>query len=175
MTTRSEISGIWIIATGVIIAMLYLGRDILAPFALAVFLFLIIEGFARVIDRHSAMLKLGWARAIAILVVIGGFVGFRAMMARGIAEFGSQGDGYLVRINGLIESAYAWLQLGDAPTLTELVFNESGHAFLGTLAPATCSFTRALVLLLFSVAFLFIAQSAQPCTLYWPSVDPAPR
>lgn len=159
---RSGISALWIIATGVIIAVLYLGRDILAPFALAVFLFLIIEGFARVIDQHSALLKRGLSRVLAILVVIGGFVGFLAMMARGIAEFGSQGDAYLVRINGLIESAYGWLQLGDAPTLTELVFNESGQAFLGTIAQATSGLTGDLVLILIYVAFLFLAQSAWP-------------
>ena len=35
-------TGIWIIATGVIIALLYFGREILATFAMAVFLFLII-------------------------------------------------------------------------------------------------------------------------------------
>ena len=37
---RSAKVGTWIIATGVIIALLYFGRDILATFAMAVFLFL---------------------------------------------------------------------------------------------------------------------------------------
>lgn len=162
MTVKSGVSGIWIIATGVIIALLYLGRDILAPFALAVFLFLIIEGFARTIDENSSLLRRGWSRALAILVVIGGFVGFLAMMARGIAEFGSQGDAYLTRINGLIEDAYAVMHLGDAPTLTQLVFNDTGQAFLGTIASATSGLTGDLVLILIYVAFLFLAQSAWP-------------
>lgn len=162
MTGQSSNTGIWIIATGVIIAMLYIGRDILAPFALAVFLFLIVEGFARVIDERSTLINRGLGRALAILVVIGGFIGFLAMMARGIAEFGSQGDAYLLRINGLIETVYTWLHLGDAPTLTELVFNESGQAFLGTIASATSGLTGDLVLILIYVAFLFLAQSAWP-------------
>ncbi|MEL7108921.1 MAG: AI-2E family transporter [Pseudomonadota bacterium] len=162
MTSHPSATGIWIIATGVIIALLYLARDILAPFALAVFLFLIIEGFARVINERSDLLKLRWSRALAIFVVIGGFVGFLAMMARGIAEFGIQGDAYLVRINALIEDAYGWLQLSNAPTLTELFFNESGQAFLGTIASATSGLTGDLVLILIYVAFLFLAQSAWP-------------
>ena len=149
----SGISAIWIIATGVIIALLYLGREILAPFALAVFLFLVIEGFARVIDNRTSWLKRGISRALAILVVIGGFVGFLALMARGISEFGSQGDAYLSRINGLIEDAYAVLHLGNAPTLTELFFNETGQAFLGTIASATSGLTGDLVLILIYVAF----------------------
>lgn len=175
MTLKSGMSGIWVIATGVIIALLYVGRDILAPFALAVFLFLIIEGFARAIDGRSDLLKLGWSRVLAILVVIGGFVGFLAMMARGIAEFGIQGDAYLVRINALIEDAYGWLHLGDAPTLTELVFNDSGQAFLGTIASATSGLTGDLVLILIYVAFLFLAQSAWPTKLDRIFADPEQR
>ncbi|MEM1147623.1 MAG: AI-2E family transporter, partial [Pseudomonadota bacterium] len=155
-------SGVWVIATGVLVAFLYFGREIFAPFALAVFLFLIIEGFARVIDERSGVLQRGWSRALAIFVVIGGFVGFLAMMARGVSEFGSQGDAYITRINALIEDSYAWLQLGEAPTLTELFFNESGQAFLGTIATATSGLTGDLVLILIYVAFLFLAQSAWP-------------
>lgn len=175
MTDQSNGAGIWIIATGVITAMLYLGRDILAPFALAVFLFLIIEGFARVIDGRSHLLKRGWSRVLAIIVVIGGFVAFLAMMARGISDFGSQGDAYVVRINALIEDAYSWLHLGNAPTLTELVFNESGQAFLGTIASATSGLTGDLVLILIYVAFLFLAQSAWPGKLDRIFVDPERR
>lgn len=164
MTQQTGLSAIWIIATGMIVALLYLGRDIFAPFALAVFLFLIIEGFARLIDNRT-VLKRGLSRALAILVVIGGFVAFLAMMARGIAEFGSQGESYLTRINGLIEAAYALLHLGEAPTLTEMVFNNSGQAFLGTIASATSGLTGDLVLILIYVAFLFLAQSAWPMKL----------
>ena len=74
---RSLNTGIWIIATGVIIALLYVGREIFAPFALAVFLFLIVEGFARFIDERLSLLNRAWARGVAILVVIGGFIGDR--------------------------------------------------------------------------------------------------
>ncbi|GAB5454416.1 MAG: AI-2E family transporter [Henriciella sp.] len=172
---RSLNTGIWIIATGVIIALLYIGREIFAPFALAVFLFLIVEGFARFIDERLSLLNRAWARGVAILVVIGGFIGFLAMMARGIGEFGSQGDAYLLRINGLIEAVYASLHLGNAPTLTELVFNESGQAFLGTIASATSGLTGDLVLILIYVAFLFMAQSAWPTKLDRVFVEPEDR
>ena len=173
--SRTSNTGIWIIATGVLIALLYLGREIFAPFALAVFLFLIVEGFARLIDERLPFISRGWARAVAILVVIGGFIGFLAMMARGISEFGSQGDAYLLRINGLIEAVYSALHLVDAPTLTELVFNESGQAFLGTIASATSGLTGNLVLILIYVAFLFLAQSAWPGKLDRVFADPDQR
>lgn len=162
MTMKSGISGIWIIATGVIIALLYLGRAILAPFALAVFLFLVMEGFARVIDASSELLKRGWSRVLAILVVLGGFVGFIILLARGVAQFGGQASSYETRINALIGDLYGLFHLGSAPTLTELMFDDSGQKFFGTIANATSSLTGDLVLILIYVAFLFLAQSAWP-------------
>ena len=162
MTVQSGMSGIWIIATGVIIALLYFGRAILAPFALAVFLFLVIEGFARVIDEWSDLLKRGLSRVLAILTVLGGFIGFIVLLGRGVAQFGGQSANYERKINQLISDLYTLFQLGDAPSLTELVFNDTGQRFFGTIANATSSLTGDLVLILIYVAFLFLAQSAWP-------------
>ena len=108
-------TGIWIIATGVIIALLYLGRNILAPFALAVFLYLVIEGFARAIDNSSVTLKRTPSRIIAILTVVGGFVGFIALMARGIAQFGRDAGDYERKIIQLISDAFSVAGIYDAP------------------------------------------------------------
>ena len=91
---RATKTGIWIIATGVIVAFLYVGRGILATFAMAVFLFLVIEGFATVIDNWSHAMRRSAARAIAILTVLGGFVGFIALMAHGMSQFGRDAAEY---------------------------------------------------------------------------------
>ncbi len=165
MPIRSGIIGIWIIATGVIIALLYLGRNILAPFALAVFLFLVMEGFARAIDARSSLLKRGVSRAISIFVVLAGFVGFLALLVRGIGQFSSQADNYTRAINSLIGDVYGALGLGAAPELRDLIFNESGQAFFATIASSTSGLTGDLVLILIYVAFLFLAQSAWPTKL----------
>ena len=152
----------WIIAGGVLVAALYLGRDILAPFALAVFLFLIMEGFARAIEQHAKAIPLSIARILSILTVIAGFVGFLVMLGQGIAQFSGQAGGYEARINGLIASLYRVISMNEAPTLTELVFNEQGQRFFGTLANAVSGVTGDLVLILIYVAFLFFAQAAWP-------------
>ncbi|RAN37395.1 hypothetical protein HY11_08955 [Hyphomonas pacifica] len=155
---RASKTGIWIIATGVIITLLYFGRGILAPFALAVFLFLVIEGFASVIDNWSRTIKIGLARFIAILIVLGGFFGFLALMANGIAEFGRDAGEYETRINDMIADGYGLLHMSDAPTLQELLFNETGQRFFATIANATGDLSGDLVLILIYVAFLFFAQ-----------------
>ena len=157
--SRAATTGIWVIATGVIIAFLYWTRAILAPFALAVFLFLTIEGFATMIDNWTRFLKIGHARVIAILLVLSGFIGFIGLMANGIAEFGRDAGEYETKINGLISDAYEVVHMTGAPTLQELLFNETGQRFFATIANATGDLSGDVVLILIYVAFLFLAQS----------------
>lgn len=157
---RASKTGIWIIATGVILTCLYYGRNILAPFALAVFLFLVIEGFATVIDNASKVIKIGVARLFAVLIVLGGFLGFIVLLASGIAEFGREASDYEGRINSLISDIYGVVHMSDAPTLQELLFNETGQKFFATIANATGDLSGDLVLILIYVAFLFLAQSS---------------
>jgi AI-2 transport protein TqsA len=156
---RASKTGIWIIATGVIIAFLYVGRGILSTFAMAVFLFLVIEGFATVIDNWSHAMRRGAARIIAILTVLGGFIGFIALMANGMSQFGRDAAEYEEKINGLIQDAYSLVHMDNAPTLTHLMFNEGGQRFFATIANATGDLSGDMMLIFIYVAFLFIAQS----------------
>lgn len=153
-------TALWIIATGVIVAFLYLARGILAPFALAVFLFLTIEGFAKVLDDIVPGDQSRLARFIAILVVVSGFIGFVILMAQGIAQFGGANSAdYERRINELISDAYTMVGMGEAPTLTQLLFNETGQRMVGLIANAVGALSGDLVLILIYIAFMFLAQS----------------
>lgn len=161
---RSATTALWIIATGLIIAFLHVARDILATFAMAVFLFLIIEGFATMIEstaQRAKIPRLGMrvARLIAVLIVTGGFIAFIALLANGFAEFGRHAEEYETKINTLIADAYQVVGLGNAPTLTQLLLNETGQQFFATLANAVSGLSGDLVLILIYVAFLFTAQA----------------
>ncbi len=152
-------TGVWIIAAGVIVAFLYLGRALFAPFAMAVFLYLVMEGFARTIDNRSKLLKRGASRIISILLVTAGFGLFMALMARGVAQFGGQAALYETRINDLIGDLYGVLHLTGAPTLSDLLFGEPGRRLLASLGSATGEISENLILIFLYVAFLFVAQS----------------
>lgn len=156
---RASKTGIWIIATGVIVAFLYLGRALFAPFAMAVFLFLVMEGFATAIDNRSELLKRGASRIISILVVTIGFGLFIALMARGVAQFGGQAGEYETKINLLITDLYSLFQLTGAPTLSDLLFGTPGRKLLATLGSATGELSGDLVVIFLYVAFMFVAQS----------------
>ena len=119
---NSTKTGIWIIATGVIVSFLYLGRALLAPFAMAVFLFLVMEGFATAIDNRSRTLKRGLSRVVSVLTVTLGFGSFIALMARGVAQFSGHATAYEHEINELISAVYSLVHLTDAPTLSDLLF-----------------------------------------------------
>lgn len=154
-------AALWIIATGVIIALLYLGRGILAPFALAVFLFLTIEGFARVIDERVTFMGRNISRLVAIVLVVTGFVGFVVMMAQGVAQFGGDNTAdYERRINELIGDVYGLFGFAEAPTLTQLLFNETGQRLLNVIAGAVGGLSSDIVLILIYIGFMFLAQSA---------------
>lgn len=160
MTMRSGIVGIWIIAIGVIIALLYLGRSILAPFALAVFLFLVMEGFQRLIKERVSFMSESASRAVAILGVLFGFGIFIGLLAQGITQFNDQAGEYEEKINSLISDVYNFVNMGPAPTLTEILFDEGGQRFFATIASAMGDLSGDLVIILIYVAFLFLAQSA---------------
>lgn len=152
-------TGIWIIATGVIVAFLYLGRSLFAPFAMAVFLFLVMEGFATAIDNRSLLLKRGASRIISILTVTIGFGFFIALMARGIAQFSGQASQYEREINALISAVYNLVHLTNPPTLSELLFGSAGLVILQTISGALGDLTENLILIMLYVAFMFVAQS----------------
>jgi predicted PurR-regulated permease PerM len=126
---------------------------------MAVFLFLIIEGFAIVINDRLKGSRIGVARVIAILLVVNGFIGFIALVASGIREFGRGAEEYEAKINGLIGDAYQMVGISDAPQLQELVFNETGRQFFTTLLDAMGGLTGDFILILIYVAFLYAAQS----------------
>ncbi len=152
-------TGIWIIASGVIVAFLYLGRAFLAPLAMAVFLFLVMEGFATAIDNRSQALKRGASRLVSALVVTLGFGFFIVLMARGIAQFSGQAAEYEHEINGLISAAYGVFELSNAPTLSDVLFGSTGLKILQVLGGATAELSENLILIILYVAFMFIAQS----------------
>jgi predicted PurR-regulated permease PerM len=99
-------AGVWLIATVALGFVLYNGARILAPFAMAVFVWLIMEGFARAIRRPFPDLP-GWvANLFAVTVVALSVLTFVSVVSGAIAEFQSKSDQYEERINNVIRDVY---------------------------------------------------------------------
>lgn len=154
---RSMPIALWIIAAGVIVTFLFVARDILATFAMAVFLFLIIEGFAEALQSRLKT-RPRVSRAFAILLVLLGFAGFIVLVASGISEFGRESDLYEAKIDGLLRDGYLMFGVPTAPTLRQLIFGDTGRAFFATILDAMGGLSGDFILILIYIAFLYASR-----------------
>jgi len=90
---------------------LHQGARILAPFAMAVFVWLVMEGFARAIRRPFPNLP-GWlAYLFAVIIVVMSIVIFIGVIRGAVEEFVTKSADYERHINDIIEQVYTQLNL----------------------------------------------------------------
>jgi AI-2 transport protein TqsA len=97
------VSGVWVIATIGLGAAAYVSREILSPFALALLLWLVMEGLAREINRRlpkAVPRFVGHLMAIAIVIV--SIVLSINILRDAFTRFAAQYPEYEQRINGTI-------------------------------------------------------------------------
>lgn len=156
---------LWIIASGVILLILYVGREIFAPFAIAVFLWLVMQSFAKRIDDTLVVVPSWLSTILGIVLVLAGFGLVVVFLTQGLEDISGKSKLYETRINELIEQIYSLVGLSDAPTLSALLFGEAGQRFFSSLGSATTSLLENLILVLIYVGFLFLAASNWPTKL----------
>src|SRR5690606_34211518 len=86
------IAGVWIIATVAIGVVLAQGAQILAPFALAIFIWLVMEGFARAIRKPLPQIPDWIAHLFATAVVVISIIIFLGVLRSAIVEFAGKSD-----------------------------------------------------------------------------------
>ncbi len=143
---------------------LYVTRDLLAPFALAIFIWLIIDGFARWIDNLSPKLPYWLALTLALLTVLLGVTGVVLVVADTVDNIAKDIPRYSTRINDIFEwvgritrqdLSYDALdaQFGIAEKL-----QKGALGFASSVQGVLSNFTVIAVY----VAFLFAAQASFP-------------
>lgn len=151
--------GIWVIATVAAGYALHEGGGILAPFALAVFVWLVMEGTARTILRRAPMVPTWLAHTVAIAGVAGAAVLFIAVMRNGAKEFAAKSDVYEQRINALIASAYHMVGIEQAPTLAKLIYSGTAVRFIEPVLNSVQGLAADITLILIYVGFLYLAST----------------
>ncbi len=140
-------------------------RDILSTFALAVFLWLIIDGFANAIDRRSKLIPYPAALAFALVVVFAGLTFVIAVVADAGAEFARNGAAYRVRIDEVIAQVHALVASGPAPTVGDLWAGIDPARLVGRIAQAAQGLASNALFVAIYVGFLFAAQASFPAKL----------
>jgi predicted PurR-regulated permease PerM len=155
------------LAAAVGIAGLYYARDVLAPFALAVFLWLMIDGFAHGLQRIARIGKVSLlpgplALAVAGLAVVADSAAIVAVVADTAADFAQRGPDYARRIDEVMAELGALVGIAEPPTLGELLRGLDIGAFLGAISTAIRGIAADALFVGIYVAFLFAAQATFP-------------
>ena len=108
-------AGVWVIATVAIGFVLHQGAKILAPFAMAIFVWLVMEGFSRVITKNFPKVP-GWLTyVIAVTIVVLSIVIFVGVIRGAVEEFIDKSAEYERHINDIIKNVYTQLNLLAPP------------------------------------------------------------
>lgn len=154
-------------------ASLYFMRDLITPFALAVFIWLIIDAFARWMDGLSSKFPYWLALTFAISIVLAGLTGVVLIVTGTGIDIVEQSPRYAKRI----ETIFHWLDdkvsnvaanvfkkpdFHLAAISDQINLEERIPQFLSEIVSSLRNFGSNFMLIAIYVAFLFAAQSSFP-------------
>ncbi|MDO9587850.1 MAG: AI-2E family transporter [Brevundimonas sp.] len=157
--SRNALVLIAVVAAGAAVFWL---RDILTPLAMAIFLLIMIDGLKRWIERH-ALAPGRWAGAVALIVVILGFLASIAIIVHGARGFFTQASDDAVmlgpRLDQILADVYRLFDLSGAPTASELLGRIDVSRYFTTVAmQAQGAVTGALFVMIY-LGFLMASQN----------------
>lgn len=137
---------------------LYWLRGIVTPLALAVFLAVMIDGFARMLRRRLPRLRRGAELPVAIVLSIGLFGGAAFVIADNATTFAGQLATYGPRLNGLIARSASMLGLEVSPTIDQLFIQLDPARYLGDVARMLQNFTSNAVFIMIYLGFIIASR-----------------
>ena len=148
-----------------LLALLYFTRELLAPFALAIFIWLIIDAFARWMDKLSPKFPYWLALTIAVLTVVGMMIGFILVIVDTVGDVVKDAPRYEARLTEIFTSIadktgqenMSWQTLNENFEITQKI-----QGGLGGFAATVQGVLSEFMLIALYVVFLFAAQSSFP-------------
>ncbi|MFO1017698.1 MAG: AI-2E family transporter [Hyphomonadaceae bacterium] len=156
----SQRGALWVIATGVIAAGLYFLREPLTQFAMALFLWLAIDGLAETLDKRIPFTPRWLALPIALIVVLGivALVGF--VVFDNVAAILGDLTRYEFRLNQVLSQLHQAVgSPGRSPTVGDLVAQLQPGRLMTQVAESIQNAASATIFTLIFLAFLFPAAS----------------
>ena len=137
---------------------LYALGDILTPLALAMFLAVMIDGFARVLQDRLAGVSARAATPLAIVLSVLVFVGAAFFIADNATSFAARLITYTPKLNGLIARVADIMGVAVPPTITELVRSLDPASHLGQVAHGLQSFVSTAAFVLVYLGFILASR-----------------
>ncbi|MBN8606191.1 MAG: AI-2E family transporter [Caulobacterales bacterium] len=154
----SQRGALWIIATGIIAAGLYFLREPLSQFAMALILWLAIDGLAETLDRRVPFTPRWVALPAAIVVVLGivALVGF--VVVENVAAIIADQIRYEFRLNQVLTQLHEAIGLrGRPPTVRDLIANLNPTQLAAEIGDSLQNLISSTIFTLIFLAFLFPA------------------
>jgi predicted PurR-regulated permease PerM len=172
----AERAALWIVATGVIFAALYFLREPLTQFALALILWLAIDGLAEMLHRRIPFLPRVLALPIALVLILGLAAAVGVGVGRNIAAIASHLGDYEARLNLVLIEAQAALGIeGPTPTVGNLIARLDPARVAAELGSGLQNFASDGIFVLIYLGFLFPAAALTPHKLDLIFPDPELR
>lgn len=154
-------AAIWIVATGVFAAGLYFLREPLTQFAIALILWLAIDGLAENIDRRIPFTPRWLALPLALVVVLGIMSVIGWVVFTNVSAMAGDFSGYQTRLDQILAQAHAALGLAGRPaTFAELIARIDPARVAGEIAASLRNFASDVIFILIYLGFLFPAAGA---------------
>jgi len=154
---------------------LYHTRALFAPFALAVFFWLIMDAFARWLDGLSDKYGYRISLTVAVLVVVAAIIGLIYVIADTAGNIAEDSDIYARRLEELATSFGELTGLDTSRASLQSMFNlgDLVRGSLGGFATTIQGVVSNIFMIAIYVVFLFVAQSSFPKKLddMIPNVD----
>ncbi|ANP45960.1 AI-2E family transporter [Candidatus Viadribacter manganicus] len=158
----SQRGALWIVATGVIAAGLYFLREPLTQFAMALILWLAIDGLTTTLDMRLPFTPRWLALPIALILVLSLFALIGFVVIDNLANILSDLNRYEFRLNQVISQAHRALGAPGIPsTVRDLVAQANPNNRLAVeIGGSLQNFASAATFTLIYLAFLFPASAA---------------
>jgi AI-2 transport protein TqsA len=154
-TARNALVVLAVIAVG---ATLFWLRSILTPLALALFLTLMIDSFARLLRRRFKFPQIA-ALPLAILLSLVLFGAVALVVAENAAGFIGELYGDAPKLDSLIRRLAGLVGLSLPPTLSQMIQQINPAAYLGPVASALSNFASAAFLVGIYLGFLLASRA----------------
>lgn len=152
-------NSIVIIATVLVAYAMFWMRGILTPLALALFLMVMVDGFARTLAQRVTFLPEWAALPVALLLSVLGFGLTVYAVAANAPGFGAELFDAAPRLNALIAEVAGWFHIRVPPTVQELINQLNPIRYVGSIAAALQTFGSGAAYVLIYFGFLIASRA----------------
>jgi len=153
--TRNAVVILAVLAAG---TTLYLLAGILTPLALAMFLAVMIDGFARVLEHRLPGVGRRAALPLAVLLSILLFGGTAAFVAMNGTGFVTQLIGYMPKLDSIIAQLALMAHVKSPPTVNSIIQGLDASKYLGLAARAVQDFASTALFVVVYLAFIIASR-----------------